>query len=120
MGMHDVTRPAAMAIPKEGYFKPEKGLASRTRRQIVTGRCFTRDEGRSLGAGNQVLASSHRKLLTLRAKVVSVAEKAGTRFRQVRSREASASKPSMKCRNRIRRCQNRGLTLVPGSVRGMH
>src|SRR5215510_4884977 len=43
---------------------------------------------------------------------------AGTGFRQARLREASASKPSMKCRNRIRRCQNRGLTLPPGSARG--
>src|SRR5881296_254378 len=34
---------------------------------------------------------------------------AGTRFRQARLREASASEPSMKCRKRIRRCQNRGL-----------
>jgi hypothetical protein len=33
-------------------------------------------------------------------------------------REASASEPSMKCRKRIRRCQNRGLTLPPGSARG--
>src|SRR6266446_9433863 len=36
---------------------------------------------------------------------------AGTGFRQARLREASASEPSMKCRKRIRRCQNRGLTL---------
>src|SRR6202049_1224462 len=43
---------------------------------------------------------------------------AGTRFRQARLREASASEPSMKCRKRIRRCQNRGLTLPPGSARG--
>jgi hypothetical protein len=35
-----------------------------------------------------------------------------------RLREASASEPSMKCRKRIRRCQNRGLTLPPGSARG--
>jgi hypothetical protein len=42
----------------------------------------------------------------------------GTRFRQARLGEASASEPSMKCRKRIRRCQNRGLTLPPGSVRG--
>src|SRR5258707_13095573 len=33
---------------------------------------------------------------------------AGTRIRQARLREVSASKPSMKCRKRIRRCQNRG------------
>jgi hypothetical protein len=26
-------------------------------------------------------------------------------------REASASKPPMKCRNRIRRCRNRGLAI---------
>src|SRR6266567_2950013 len=43
---------------------------------------------------------------------------AGARFRQARLREASASKPPMKCRKRIRRCQNRGVTLPPGSVRG--
>src|ERR1700716_284489 len=41
----------------------------------------------------------------------------GTGFRQARLREASASEPLQKCRNRIRRCQNRGLTLPPGSVR---
>src|SRR5450759_1123366 len=36
---------------------------------------------------------------------------------RVRLREASASKPPMKCRKAIRRCQNRRLTLPPGSVR---
>src|ERR1700724_4606088 len=36
--------------------------------------------------------------------------KVGTGFRQARLREASASEPLQKCRNRIRRCQNRGLT----------
>src|ERR1700687_3534790 len=50
--------------------------------------------------------------------VVSVAVNVGTRFRRVRVREASASEPSMKCRKRIRRCQNRGMTLPPGSARG--
>src|SRR5580704_16342167 len=44
---------------------------------------------------------------------------AGTRFRQARSREASASELLQKCRKRIRRCQNRGVTLAPGSARGM-
>ena len=39
---------------------------------------------------------------------------AGARFRQARSREASASEPLQKCRKRIRRCQNRGVTLVWG------
>jgi hypothetical protein len=45
--------------------------------------------------------------------------KVGTRFRQARLGEASASEPLQKCRNRIRRCQNRGLTLPPGSAWGM-
>ncbi len=36
-----------------------------------------RDEGRPLGAGSQVQASNHCKLLLLRALVVSVAEKSG-------------------------------------------
>jgi hypothetical protein len=35
----------------------------------------TRDEGRSFEVGNQVLISSHRKLLSSKAMVVSVAEK---------------------------------------------
>jgi hypothetical protein len=35
----------------------------------------------------------------------------------VRLREASASEPPMNCRKRFRRCQNRGVTLPPGSVR---
>ena len=43
--------------------------------------------------------------------------KVGTRSRQARLREASASEPPMKCRKRIRRCRNRGLTLPPGSAR---
>jgi hypothetical protein len=37
----------------------------------------TRDEGRSLGVGDQESAPNHRELLSLRAMVVSVAEKAG-------------------------------------------
>jgi hypothetical protein len=35
----------------------------------------TRDEGRSFEVGNQVLISSHRKLLLSKAMVVNVAEK---------------------------------------------
>ena len=78
----------------------------------------TRDEGGPFGVGNQVLISSHRKLLRSKAVVVSVAETLDMIW-QVRLREASESKPSMKCRKRIRRCQNRGVTLPPGSARGM-
>jgi len=57
----------------------------------------TRDEGGPFEVGNQVLISSHRKLLLSKAMVVSVAETPGTGFRQARLREASASEPSMKC-----------------------
>jgi hypothetical protein len=55
----------------------------------------TGDEGRPLEAGIQVQVSNHRKLLSLRAMVVSVAGKVGTISRLVRSGEASESKPSM-------------------------
>jgi len=37
----------------------------------------TRDEGRPFEFGNQVLSSSHRKLLWSKAVVVNVAEKSG-------------------------------------------
>jgi hypothetical protein len=37
----------------------------------------TRDEGRPFEVGNQVLISSHRKLLSSKATVVNVAEKSG-------------------------------------------
>jgi hypothetical protein len=36
-----------------------------------------RDEGRPFEVGNQVLISSHRKLLSSKATVVNVAEKSG-------------------------------------------
>jgi hypothetical protein len=39
--------------------------------------------------------------------------------RQARSREASASEPLQKRRKRIRRCQNRGVTLPAGPARAM-
>src|SRR3984957_17176414 len=42
----------------------------------------------------------------------------GTRSRQARLREASASKPLMTCRKRIRRCQNRGVAIPSGSAWG--
>jgi hypothetical protein len=78
----------------------------------------TRDEGRSFEAGSQVQASNHCKLLSSKAMVVSVAVNVGMISRRVRLREASASEPSMNCRKRIRRCQNRGVTVPPGSAWG--
>ena len=94
------------------------GLVSRVTPVQTAMRNCSRDEGRSFEVDNQVSISSHRKLLSSKAMVVSVAVNVGTISRRVRLREASASEPSMKCRKRIRRCQNRGLTLPLGSVWG--
>ena len=90
------------------------------RRLSTTVRNCTRDEGGPFEIGNQVLISSHRKLLSSKAMVVSVAETAGARSRQARLREASVSEPLMTCRKRIRRCQNWGVAIPPGSAWGMH
>ncbi len=76
----------------------------------------TRDEGGPFGFGDQKLIPSDRKLLWSKAMVVSVAEKSGRWSRQARLREASVSEPLLMCRKLLRRCQNRGLALFPGSV----
>jgi hypothetical protein len=57
--------------------KPYQGLVSRVTPVQTAMRNCTRDEGRSFEFGNQVLISSHRKLLWSKAMVVSVAEKSG-------------------------------------------
>ena len=77
-------------------------LCHEHRRSTRAMRNCTRDEGGPFGFGNQVPISSHRKLLRSKAVVVNVAENVGTRSRQARSREASASEPLQKCRKRIR------------------
>ena len=51
------------------------GLVSRVTPVHTAKRNCTRDEGRSFEVGNQVLISSHRKLLSSKATVVNVAEK---------------------------------------------
>src|SRR6516165_4455961 len=94
------------------------GRVSRAPYELSAARNCTRDEGGPFEFGDQEPISSHRKLLRAKAVVVSVAETPGQRSRQARSREASASEPLQKCRKRIRRCQNRGVTLPPGSARG--
>src|ERR1700730_8178269 len=53
------------------------GLVSRVSPVHTVLRNCTRDEGRSFEVGNQVLISSHRKLLSSKAMVVNVAEKSG-------------------------------------------
>jgi hypothetical protein len=52
----------------------QKGLVSRVTPVQTALRNCTRDEGRSFEFGNQVLISSHRKLLRPKAMVVNVAE----------------------------------------------
>jgi hypothetical protein len=53
------------------------GLVSRVTPVDTALRNCMRDEGRSFEFGNQVLISSHRKLLSSKAMVVNVAEKSG-------------------------------------------
>jgi len=55
----------------------ELGRVSRTHRLSTMVRNCTRDEGGPFEAGSQVQVSSHRKLLSSRAMVVSVAETSG-------------------------------------------
>ena len=50
------------------------GIVSRVTPVHTAMRNCTRDEGRSFEVGNQVLISSHRKLLSSKAMVVNVAE----------------------------------------------
>src|SRR5262249_5602724 len=57
--------------------KSALGRVSRTHRPSTTVRNCTRDEGGHFEAGSQVQVSSHRKLLSSRAMVVSVAETSG-------------------------------------------
>src|ERR1700731_4358430 len=68
-----------------GYSETEKawslyGLVSRVTPVHTAVRNCTRDEGRPFEVGNQVLISSHRKLLSSRAMVVNVAEKSERDF----------------------------------------
>jgi len=53
------------------------GIVSRVTPVHTALRNCTRDEGRPFEFGNQVLISSHRKLLSSKAMVVNVAEKSG-------------------------------------------
>jgi hypothetical protein len=56
------------------------GLVSRASSVHTAMRNCTGDGGGPFEVGNQVLISSHRKLLSSKATVVNVAEKVGTRF----------------------------------------
>jgi hypothetical protein len=65
------------ASPQNRLLMSEMGLVSRVSPVHTALRNCTRDEGRSFEVGNQVLISSHRKLLSSKAMVVNVAEKSG-------------------------------------------
>jgi hypothetical protein len=56
------------------------GIVSRVTPVHTALRNCTRDEGRPFEVGNQVLISSHRKLLLSKAMVVNVAEKSERDF----------------------------------------
>jgi hypothetical protein len=56
------------------------GIVSRVTPVHTAVRNCTRDEGRPFEFGNQVLISSHRKLLSSKAMVVNVAEKSERDF----------------------------------------
>src|SRR6266487_5883625 len=72
--MPDILQPASWRTAKP---KTARGLVSRVSPVQTALRNCTRDEGRSFEVGNQVLISSHRKLLLSKATVVNVAEKSG-------------------------------------------
>ena len=96
-----------MLIEATNPFKCDRAIAMTKERTCCNAamsekRCATIREMKEgpFEVGNQVLISSHRKLLSSKAMVVNVAEKSESRFRQARLREASASEPQ-KCRNAI-------------------
>ncbi len=91
-------------------------FVSRVRPQVfrpaVVRNC-TRDEGRPLGAALQEEAPNHLELLWLRARVVSVKEKARETC-QVQIKETSESEPLLTCRNRTQTTSKPGLSVYPG------
>ena len=76
-------------------------------------RCCAGDGGRPSGTALQGEVSNHRKLLRLRAVVVSVAEKAHV-MRQVGAGKANVSEPLRKASKAYWRHQNRGPVVAPG------
>src|SRR5712692_10712628 len=94
------------------------GLVSRESPAQTAVRNCTRDEGRPFEVGNQVVDLKPPQAAVVKSDGGERCGNVGTKFRQARLREASASEPPMKCRKRIRRCRNRGVTLPPGSAWG--
>ena len=73
-------RNAGMRWRRSTEWTAAMGLVSRVTPVHTALRNCTRDEGRSFEVGNQVLISSHRKLLSSKAMVVNVAEKSERDF----------------------------------------
>jgi len=71
---------SARAWPDAPGLRAALGLVSRVTPVHTAKRNCTRDEGRSFEFGNQVLISSHRKLLWSKATVMNVAEKSEQDF----------------------------------------
>ena len=95
----------------------ESGRVSRAWPVHTAARNCTRDEGRPFGFGDQVADPKPPQAAVVKSDGGERCGNAGTRFRQARLREASASEPLMRCRKPIRRCRNRGVPLPPGSAR---
>jgi hypothetical protein len=89
-GRRQPSRDGTSRISREAYvrfcerlgvkFPGPTRLVSRVTPVHTAVRNCTRDEGRSFEFGNQVLISSHRKLLSSKAMVVNVAEKSERDF----------------------------------------
>jgi hypothetical protein len=72
-----IVLPSGIHCCCDAQAKAATGLVSRVTPVQTALRNCTRDEGGPFEFGNQVLISSHRKLLSSKAMVVSVAEKSG-------------------------------------------
>ena len=83
------------------------GIVSRVSPVHTAMRNCTRDEGRPFEVGNQVLISSHRKLLSSKAMVVNVAEK---------SEAAPTARPKVPMRRRGADCPV--VVMKRGNARG--
>jgi hypothetical protein len=68
------------AVPLKEAVISAYGIVSRVTPVHTAVRNYTRDEGGPFEVGNQVLISSHRKLLSSKAMVVNVAEKSKRDF----------------------------------------
>jgi len=71
--------PGVSIVPADPQMS-ELGLVPRASPVQTAARNCVRDEGRPFEVGNQVLISSHRKLLSTKAMVVNVAEKSEQDF----------------------------------------